>query len=68
MAKNLFHRDEWLTNTKRKYREATIWQRRFWEHMIRDEDDFRRHMDYLHWNPVKHRYVRLGWRWNRYNR
>jgi putative transposase len=34
--------------------ERGIWQRRFWEHMLRDEDDFRRHMDYLHFNPVKH--------------
>jgi putative transposase len=62
-AKNLFHRDEWLTDTKRKYRESTIWQRRFWEHMIRDEDDFRRHMDYLHWNPVKHGLVKCVKDW-----
>ena len=53
-AKNLFHRNEWMTDSKRKHREATIWQRRFWEHMIRDEDDFRRHMDYIHYNPVRH--------------
>ncbi|MFZ2237263.1 MAG: transposase [Dokdonella sp.] len=31
-----------------------IWQRRFWEHRIRDEDDLRRHLDYIHFNPVKH--------------
>jgi len=36
---------------------ATCWQRRFWEHMIRDEADFRAHMDYIHINPVKHGYV-----------
>jgi len=34
--------------------ERLIWQRRFWEHAIRDEDDWRRHMDYIHYNPVKH--------------
>ncbi|MBD9358527.1 REP-associated tyrosine transposase [Methylomonas albis] len=34
--------------------ERDIWQRRFWEHQIRDEDDWRRHMDYIHYNPVKH--------------
>ncbi|ADE14795.1 protein of unknown function DUF1568 [Nitrosococcus halophilus Nc 4] len=34
--------------------EKTIWQRRFWEHAIRDEQDWRRHMDYIHFNPVKH--------------
>ncbi|NVK42256.1 MAG: transposase [Oceanospirillaceae bacterium] len=31
-----------------------IWQRRFWEHLIRDEEDFRAHMDYIHINPLKH--------------
>ena len=35
-------------------REKGIWQRRFWEHQIRDETDFERHVDYVHYNPVKH--------------
>jgi putative transposase len=35
-------------------RERGIWQRRYWEHTIRDEDDFGRHIDYVHINPVKH--------------
>jgi putative transposase len=34
--------------------EAGIWQRRYWEHAIRDERDFATHMDYIHFNPVKH--------------
>lgn len=34
--------------------ERGIWQRRFWEHTLRDEADFRRHVDYIHYNPVKH--------------
>jgi putative transposase len=34
--------------------ERNIWQRRYWEHTIRDEDDFVRHVDYIHINPVKH--------------
>jgi|SRR5579864_3037844 len=34
--------------------ERGIWQRRYWEHTIRDEDDFERHVDYVHINPVKH--------------
>lgn len=62
-AKNLIRRDEWMTGSKRKHREATIWQRRFWEHMIRDEDDLRRHMDYLHFNPVKHGLVKCVKDW-----
>jgi len=37
--------------------EKEIWQRRFWEHLLRDEDDWRRHMDYIHYNPVKPGYV-----------
>src|ERR1700730_9456652 len=34
--------------------EYALWQRRFWEHTIRDETDFARHIDYIHYNPVKH--------------
>jgi putative transposase len=31
-----------------------VWARRFWEHTIRDDDDLRAHVDYVHYNPVKH--------------
>ena len=34
--------------------ERGIWQRRYWEHLIRDQADFQAHMDYVHFNPVKH--------------
>lgn len=34
--------------------EASVWQRRYWEHTIRDADDFRRHVEYIHYNPVRH--------------
>ena len=37
--------------------ERGIWQRRFWEHLIRDERDFETHFDYVHYNPVKHGHV-----------
>lgn len=37
-------------------RERAIWQRRYWEHLIRDERDLQNHIDYIHFNPVKH-----GW-------
>lgn len=43
--------------------ESTIWQRRFWEHRIRDDGDMQRHMDYLHFNPVKHGYVQHASAW-----
>jgi putative transposase len=34
--------------------DLALWQRRFWEHTIRDETDFERHVDYIHFNPMKH--------------
>ena len=37
--------------------ERGIWQRRFWEHLIRNEADFRAHIDYVHINPLKHGFV-----------
>ncbi|MBM3157931.1 MAG: transposase [Chloroflexi bacterium] len=43
--------------------ERGIWQRRFWEHMIRDQEDFNRHCDYIHYNPVRHGYVKLPMEW-----
>ena len=53
-SKGLLLREDWMTESKRKHREGTIWQRRFWEHMIRDDRDFEAHVDYIHFNPVKH--------------
>ena len=38
--------------------ERGIWQRRFWEHAIRNENDYMRHVDYVHWNPIKHGLVK----------
>jgi putative transposase len=37
--------------------ERYIWQRRFWDHPIRDEKDLTHHIEYIHFNPVKHGYV-----------
>jgi putative transposase len=39
-------------------RERGLWQRRYWEHAIRDDTDLERHVDYIHFNPVKHGFVR----------
>ena len=44
-------------------RERGIWQRRYWEHCIRDEQDLQRHIDYIHYNPVKHGYVQRPIDW-----
>ena len=43
-----------ICNSRRRHRERAVWQRRFWEHTIRDERDFETHMDYIHYNPVRH--------------
>jgi putative transposase len=47
-----------------------IWQRRFWEHTIRDEADLKNCVDYIHWNPMKHRLVRRvkDWPWSSFHR
>ena len=42
------------SSSMQRHRVATIWQRRFWEHQIRDDADFERHIDYIHINPVRH--------------
>jgi len=57
-ARELFHKEEWINLSKEKHREGTIWQRRFWEHEIRDDKDFHNHINYVHYNPVKHGLVR----------
>jgi len=56
--------------SRRRKSEASLWQRRFWEHQIRDERDLQRHVDYVHYNPLKHGLVeRLeDWPWSTYHR
>ena len=49
-----FNDEAWLSPSRRKRSETSLWQRRYWEHCIRDDEDFTRHVEYLHWNPVKH--------------
>jgi putative transposase len=50
--------------------EHGVWQRRFWEHHIRDEIDLEQHVDYIHYNPVKHGYVERpsDWAWSSFSR
>jgi putative transposase len=43
--------------------ENDFWQRRFWEHELRDERDYERHVDYVHYNPVKHGLVKTVAEW-----
>lgn len=51
------------SHSRRKREERGVWQRRFWEHVIRDERDYDRHMDYIHYNPVRHGLVRCPHAW-----
>jgi putative transposase len=60
-----------LRDQSHRYKkEATIWQRRFWEHTIRDEHDYQNHFDYIHYNPVKHGFVDQvsSWKWSSFHR
>jgi putative transposase len=43
-----------IGSSRQRYRRRGVWQRRFWEHTLRDERDYAQHFDYLHYNPVKH--------------
>jgi len=50
--------------------EHALWQRRYWEHLLVDETDYARHVDYIHANPVKHGYVEdmADWPWSSFHR
>ena len=58
LIKSAFSRNlatsERISDSRATKGERGIWQRRYWEHTIRDENDFARHIDYIHINPVKH--------------
>jgi putative transposase len=49
--------------SRRRHRNRGVWQKRFWEHLLRDENDFSHHLDYLHFNPVKHGLVECPHKW-----
>jgi putative transposase len=63
-------KDERISNSRLRKQERGIWQRRFWEHAIRNEEDFNRHIDYIHINPVKHGYVKraVDWQFSSFHR
>jgi putative transposase len=54
---------EKISLSRQKHRESNIWQRRFWEHTIKDEFDFAQHLDYIHYNPIKHNLVSCPHLW-----
>jgi putative transposase len=56
-------KDEGRTRSRIAKGERGIWQRRYWEHTLRDEVDWERHVDYIHFNPVKHEHVECVCDW-----
>ena len=63
-------REEALSARRVVKGERGIWQRRFWEHTFRDDEDFARHLDYIHYNPVKHGHARhvCDWPYSTFHR
>ena len=59
-----------VSSSRARKGEVCIWQRRFWEHQIRDENDLQHHVDYIHYNPVKHGLVQNveEWPWSTYHK
>jgi len=57
-------------SSRLKKKEQTIWQRRFWEHLIRDDQDLMQHVEYIHYNPVKHGLVKAprDWEYSSFHR
>jgi len=58
------------TESRRRHRVRGIWEKRFWEHTIRDHKDFVFHLEYIHRNPVKHKLVQrsVDWPWSSFHR
>ncbi len=56
-------RSEGISQSRMKRRERGLWQRRYWEHQIRDEADLASHVDYIHYNPVKHGWIERAMDW-----
>ena len=59
-----------VSASRGRHRERGLWQRRFWDHRIRNEDDMIHHVNYIHYNPVKHGLVRCphAWPWSSFHR
>ena len=55
--------EERRSQSRKAKGERGIWQRRYWEHTLRNDNDFERHCDYIHFNPVKHGYVSTTREW-----
>ena len=56
-------RTERISKSRIRKSERGIWQRRYWEHAIRDDRDYQNHVDYIHFNPVKHGHAKAAKDW-----
>ncbi len=63
-------REAHVTPSQQKRGERGVWQPRFWEHTLEDENDLEAHFDYIHWNPRKHRLVTRiqDWPWSTFHK
>nr|WP_290228172.1 transposase [Trichocoleus desertorum] len=52
-----------ISQSRQMRQESNLWQRRFWEHVIRDATDFTNHCDYIHYNPVRHKLCQTPQQW-----
>ncbi len=52
-----------ISLSRQKRQERNLWQRRFWEHYIRDEQDYAQHCDYIHYNPIHHGLCKKAQEW-----
>ncbi len=59
-----------ISDSRRNKKEQAVWQRRFWEHCIRDEQDWIQHVEYIHYNPVRHGLARerKDWEYSSFHR
>jgi putative transposase len=58
------------SESRLKKKERSVWQRRFWEHLIRNQEDLNRHIEYIHYNPVKHGLTKApaDWKYSSFHR
>ncbi len=63
-------RESWQSMSRRNHGQRGIWQKQYWEHTVKDGDDLKRCVDYVHWNPRRHKLVSRvrDWPWSSFHR